>query len=126
MNLLPKIFLVIAATNGMVAVILGAFGAHALKARLDENALAVWHTAVQYHFVHTLALFALSILMQQNARSGALTASAVLFTLGLLFFSGSLYLLALGGPRWLGPITPLGGAFFIAAWASLLVYALSR
>jgi uncharacterized membrane protein YgdD (TMEM256/DUF423 family) len=126
MNLLPKLFLIIAAANGATAVILGAFGAHALKARLDEQALAVWQTAVQYHFVHTLALLGVSILMQQTVRSSALTASAILFTLGVLLFSGSLYLLALGGPRWLGPVTPLGGVFFIAAWSSLLIYALNR
>lgn len=121
---MPKLFLIIAAANGMMAVLLGAFGAHALKARLDTQALAVWQTAVQYHFVHTLALLVLAVMMQQTLRSTALITSAVLFTLGILLFSGSLYGLALGGPRWLGPVTPVGGTLFIAAWASLLVYAI--
>ncbi len=124
MQVIPKLFLVVAAANGGLAVVLGAFGAHALKARLDERALSVWQTAVQYHFVHALALLGLSILMQQSLRSSALTTSAVLFSVGMLLFCGSLYFLALGGPRWLGPITPLGGALFIAGWISLLVFAL--
>lgn len=123
MNSFPKLVLIVGAVNGMLAVTLGAFGAHALKQRLDEHALAIWQTAVQYHFIHTLALVALACLMQKNLRSPALEASALLFLLGLLMFSGSLYLLALGGPPWLGPVTPLGGACFIAAWASLLIYA---
>ena len=124
MQVTPKLFLIVAAANGALAVVLGAFGAHALKARLDEQALSVWQTAVQYHFVHALALLGLSILMQQSLRNSALTASAVLLSLGLLLFCGSLYFLALGGPRWLGPVTPLGGALFIAGWVSLLVFAL--
>lgn len=123
MQLLPKFFLAVSAVSGMMAVVLGAFGAHALKARLDQRALAVWDTAVQYHFVHTLALLAVALLMQ-NLRSAALTTSATLFVGGVLLFSGSLYVLALGGPRWLGPVTPVGGVLFIAAWASLLVHAI--
>lgn len=125
MPMFPKLILVISSVSGMLAVMLGAFGAHALKARLDPRALAVWDTAVQYHFIHTLALLFTAVLMQ-NLRHGALSASAWLFLGGIVLFSGSLYWLALGGPRWLGPMTPIGGVFFIAGWASLAIYALRQ
>lgn len=123
MSFLPKLFLVIATANGLIAVVLGAFGAHALKSRLDTTLLGVWQTAVQYHFIHLLALVAVAMLLRESPRNLALSASASSFTAGIALFCGSLYLFALGGPRWLGPITPLGGVFFIVGWASLLVYA---
>jgi uncharacterized membrane protein YgdD (TMEM256/DUF423 family) len=122
MHFVSKLFLIVAASSGALAVVLGAFGAHALKARLDQSALAVWQTAVQYHFFHTLALLVLVVLMQHGPKSTSLILSAAFFSLGLLLFSGSLYGLALGGPRWLGPVTPLGGTLFIAGWISLLIY----
>ena len=103
---------------GATAVALGAFGAHALKARLDAASLATWSTAVEYHLVHALALLALALFSNATGRPIGLSAGA--FTAGIVLFSGSLYLLALGGPRWLGPITPLGGACFIVGWIALL------
>lgn len=111
--------LFIAAIGGLLSVAFGAFGAHALRARLDSQALAVFETAVQYQFHHSLALLAVALLMLQHPGSALLRSSAVLFTLGIVVFSGSLYLLSFTGLRWLGAITPLGGLAFIAGWACL-------
>ena len=118
-----KIVIAIAALNGSLAVCLGAFGAHGLKKMLSEQALQVWQTGVTYHFYHVLALLAVGLLMQRKPKQ-ALSISAWLFLAGILMFSGSLYGLALGGPGWLGPVTPLGGISFIVAWLLMGVAAL--
>lgn len=109
------------------AVGLGAFGAHALKGRLDTYALDVYHTAVLYHFLHALGILAIAAL----ARSGAITAgtqslAAALLLAGIVLFSGSLYALALTGIRVLGAVTPLGGVAFIAGWLVLAWQALGQ
>ncbi|MCH2171789.1 DUF423 domain-containing protein [Myxococcota bacterium] len=106
---------------GAAGVALGAFGAHALKARLDAQQLQTWSTAVEYHLVHAVAL--LAVVLWGNATGRSVQPSAALFTAGILAFSGSLYALALGGPRWLGPITPLGGLCFVGGWISLAWFA---
>ena len=116
--------LVMAAANGFAAVGLGAFGAHGLKNKISENLLSAYQTGVQYHFYHTLALLGVAVLMFHFGQKGILRISASLFLLGMLMFSGSLYGLALSGPSWLGPITPLGGVVLLAGWASLLLAAL--
>jgi uncharacterized membrane protein YgdD (TMEM256/DUF423 family) len=99
-----------------IAVALGAFGAHALRARLAPDALATYQTAVQYHFWHALGLLAVGMLMAQWPTERRLAGAAWLLIAGLLAFSGSLYLLAVTGERWLGALTPVGGAAFIVAW----------
>lgn len=119
-----KLWLALGAAYGFLAVGLGAFGAHALKARLTPDLLAVWRTAVEYHFYHALALLAVGLLARQLPPSGALNASGVCFALGVLLFSGSLYALALSGVRVLGAITPLGGVLFLVGWACLVWVAL--
>lgn len=121
---LSKMYLCLAAFNGLLAVALGAFGSHGLKSRVSEASLSVWQTAVQYHFYHTLMLLALVVLLQRSPLSGWLSASGGLLLVGLLLFCGSLYWLALGGPRWLGPITPLGGLCLMMAWLSLAIHAI--
>lgn len=121
--ILSKAYLLAAAISGLIAVILGAFGSHALKAKLSETSLAVWQTAVQYQFYHTLVLLAVAILLQRVPGAAWLTATGGLLLAGLVLFCGSLYWLALGGPRWLGPFTPVGGLCFILAWACLAVFA---
>jgi len=98
---------------------LGAFGAHGLRDRLDTRALEIFQTAVQYQMFHSLALLAVGILALQQPQAALLKSSGWLFLLGIVLFSGSLYLLSLGGLRWLGAITPLGGLAFIAGWACL-------
>src|SRR5471030_2541374 len=105
------------------AVALGAFGAHALKARLGADMLATYQTAVQYHFWHALGLLGVGTLMVRFPESRALAWIAWLLVAGLLLFSGSLYLLALTGATWLGAVTPVGGVAFIAAWVWLAWWA---
>ncbi|MEX1031839.1 MAG: DUF423 domain-containing protein [Cellvibrionaceae bacterium] len=122
--MIAKLFLIIAAGSGFLAVALGAFGAHGLKGRLSEALFSAYQTAVQYHFYHTLALFGLALLIQRLGEKTLLLTSGYLFIAGMLLFCGSLYLLALGGPRWLGPITPLGGLAFMVAWLLLFVAAI--
>ena len=100
---------------------LGAFGAHALRDRLDAYSLGVWETAVQYHFYHSLALLAVGIIALQQPQAALLKSSGWLFFLGIFVFSGSLYILSITGLKWLGAITPLGGLAFIAGWACLAV-----
>lgn len=102
-----------------LGVALGAFGAHALKSRLAEGGMTdVWQTAVDYQMWHALAL----LLCVALPCGGTLrSAAAGLFTVGILLFCGSLYWLALDGPRWLGPVTPLGGLSFMLGWLCLAV-----
>jgi uncharacterized membrane protein YgdD (TMEM256/DUF423 family) len=103
----------------MLAVVFGAFGAHALKGRLDEYALGVFETAVQYHFYHSLALLAVGVIALSQPQTTLLKSGGWLFAIGIIVFSGSLYLLSLTGARWLGAVTPLGGLAFIGGWACL-------
>ncbi len=109
----------LAAVSGFIAVAAGAFGAHGLKNRLDESMLAVWQTAVAYQFYHTLVLLLIAALPALAANRWAVT-GGWLFTAGIVLFSGSLYVLALTGTRWLGMITPLGGLLWLVGWALLL------
>lgn len=100
-----------------LAVALGAFGAHGLKARLSSEMLAVWQTAVQYHAWHALGLLAVGFLSPSiwSKVAGGLLAA------GIVLFSGSLYALALGAPRFFGAVTPLGGLAFILGWLAFAV-----
>jgi uncharacterized membrane protein YgdD (TMEM256/DUF423 family) len=103
---------------GLVAVAAGAFGAHALRARLSAELLAVFETAARYQMVHALALLAVA-LVAARAPSAAASAAGWLFAVGIVLFSGSLYALALTGIRVLGAVTPLGGVCFLAGWVAL-------
>lgn len=116
---MAKLFITLASLSGMLAVILGAFGAHALRSRLDDYAMGVFETAVQYHFYHSLALLAVGIVALSQPQTVLLKSSGWLFIIGILVFSGSLYLLGITGIRWLGAVTPLGGLAFIGGWACL-------
>lgn len=109
-----------------IAVALGAFGAHTLHGRLAPDALAIYQTGVLYHFWHALGLLAVGILMAQWPQARLLAAAAWLLVGGLILFSGSLYVLAVTGERWLGAVTPLGGGAFIAAWLLVAWTALKR
>lgn len=109
-------WIAIGALSGALAVVLGAFGAHALKERLTAEELAVWNTAVHYHALHALALVAFGACVER-LRASALAGWC--FAVGTLLFSGSLYALALGAPKFTGAITPFGGVAFIAGWLAL-------
>ena len=109
-----------------LAVMLGAFGAHVLRAKLDPYLMGIYDRAVFYHFIHALGLLVVPVLARLNALSQSAAALVcALLVAGIVLFSGSLYLLAVTGARWLGAITPLGGLCFIAAWLVLAV-ALAR
>ena len=103
---------------GFTGVAAGAFGAHALRARLPADLLAVWETAARYQLIHAVALLAVALLAAR-APSGAAAAAGWLFAAGVVLFSGSLYALALTGVRVLGAVTPLGGVCFLAGWVAL-------
>jgi len=111
----------IAAVFGVLGVTLGAFGAHALRARLAPEQLAAWETAVHYQLFHAVVLLALGLYGAATERS--LGASPWLFATGIVLFSGSIYGLVLGSWRWLGPVTPIGGISLIAGWLSLWLLA---
>lgn len=115
-------FLMLAAFFGLTGVALGAFAAHGLKQRLGADYLAVFQTGVQYQLIHALALIGVALLAL-HAPSRLLTAAGVLFAVGVMLFSGSLYLLTLTGISKLGIITPIGGTAFLAGWIFLMLAA---
>jgi uncharacterized membrane protein YgdD (TMEM256/DUF423 family) len=123
-----KLIIITAAFLGFLAVVLGAFAAHGLKGRLSAEHLDIWHTAVQYQFYHVFALLFLSTF--SRFKNGLVTVAYYLFTLGIIFFSGSLYLLStteithLDLAHIIGPITPIGGLLFIGGWIALGLAAL--
>jgi uncharacterized membrane protein YgdD (TMEM256/DUF423 family) len=112
---------VLVGLTGASAVVLGAFGAHALRDVLDARGSELWHTAVSYHFWHALAL-ALTVMVARGRARGVAMAA---FVSSIVIFCGSLYALALGAPRWIGAITPIGGVAFIVGWIAMGV-ALTR
>jgi uncharacterized membrane protein YgdD (TMEM256/DUF423 family) len=113
-----RLFIRLGAVAGFVGVALGAFGAHALRARLSADHLAVFETGVRYQLVHALALVLVGLLISR--RPARLTiAAGWCFTVGIVLFSGSLYVLSITGTTAVGIVTPLGGLFFLAGWACL-------
>lgn len=116
---MQNLFLVFASINGFIAVALGAFAAHGLKNILTPDLLNTFQTGVQYHMYHALALLGVGLLTLHYPNNPLLKTSGYLFLLGIILFSGSLYILALSGIRWLGAVTPLGGVAFLTAWALL-------
>jgi uncharacterized membrane protein YgdD (TMEM256/DUF423 family) len=113
-------WLAVGAVALALAVMLGAFGAHALRGRLDAYSLEIWQTAVLYHFIHALGLLIVPLIARAGAISpGGGARVAVLLLAGIVLFSGSLYALALSGLRPLGAVTPFGGVSFIAGWLVL-------
>jgi len=111
--------LVVGSLLMLVAVAAGAFGAHALRNRVDTDLLVVWHIAVQYHAWHAVGLLVVGLLLQRAPGNRAWVAGAWLLIAGIVLFSGSLYALTLTGERWFALITPIGGFSFLAAWAMI-------
>ena len=115
-----RLLLSLGAVSGGLAVALGAFAAHGLRSRLGAEQLATFTTAVTYHFYHSLALCLVALAIRYGERAVAwthpLSLAGLAFVVGLVLFSGSLYLLATGAPRWLGPVTPIGGLALLIGW----------
>lgn len=111
------------AVHGFIAVALGAFGAHALENVLDEYSTDIWNTAIQYQMLHAVALIAVGILMSRPlfGEVKKLKQAMICFNLGVVFFSGSLFILALSGIKVLGAITPIGGVLFLAGWILVII-----
>jgi uncharacterized membrane protein YgdD (TMEM256/DUF423 family) len=116
-----KVFLGLGSLAMFLAVAMGAFGAHALKKTLTSELMAIYETAVHYHFYHALGLLVVGVLALRLPDTVLLRGSGILMAAGLLLFSGSLYALSLSGIRWLGAITPMGGTAFLLAWLLLLI-----
>ncbi len=111
-----KAFIITGAINAFLAVALGAFGAHGLKDKLDAHYLDIWKTGVTYQMFHAIGILMIGILLSKAAQSSLFTWSGWLMLAGIIFFSGSLYLLSLTKIGLLGAITPIGGVCFLAAW----------
>lgn len=123
-----KKFIVTGALHGFLAVALGAFGAHALKDVVDEYGLSIWETAVQYQMFHATGLLVIGLLMSSKLLGEVkqLKLAGIFFNLGIVFFAGSLYVLAVSGIKVLGAITPIGGVLFLAGWVLIIVSALKH
>ena len=119
-----KLFLLLAVLNGFLAVALGAFGAHGLDGRISEKAMKVWEKAVNYQMFHTVALFATGFMLSKF-QGGSLMTAGWFFFVGIILFSGSLYIYAPTGIKTFAMITPLGGVAFLIGWV-LLGYAMIK
>jgi uncharacterized membrane protein YgdD (TMEM256/DUF423 family) len=116
-------WIAIGSASGALAVVLGAFGAHALKTRVGPDELEIWRTGVQYQIIHALALVLFGLFRERHP---ARAAAGWCFLSGSAIFSGTLYGLVLGGPRFLGAVTPVGGLLFIAGWIAFAWSALGQ
>ena len=120
-----KIFLFLGSISSFLAVGLGAFGVHGLRGKISPEMLAAFQTGVQYHFYHSLGLFAVAFAASYLGDTGLIRWSGWMMVLGIVLFSGSIYALSTTGVRSLGIITPFGGTAFLAGWILLAVAALS-
>ena len=107
----------VAAINGFLSVSLGAFGAHGLEGTLQPDQFEAFRTGAQYHMYHSLAIFGSGLLSNQNPKERLPKISGYLFFIGILFFSGSLYIVGLTDLHWIGAITPIGGLFLLSGWS---------
>ncbi|CAM4305564.1 DUF423 domain-containing protein [Lacicoccus alkaliphilus] len=114
-----KLFVILGAVNAFISVALGAFGAHGLEGRISDHYLGIWETAVQYQMFHAAGLIAIGILV--GLTGVPMNAAGWLMFAGIIFFSGSLYVLAVSGISVLGAVTPIGGVLFLAAWVMVII-----
>jgi uncharacterized membrane protein YgdD (TMEM256/DUF423 family) len=121
--MMSKIFIILGSLNAFLAVALGAFGAHGLQSKLNEQMLATYQTGVKYHMMHALGLILIGIISRWTSDSLLINWSGWFTCAGIVLFSGSLYLLSISGIRWLGAITPLGGLSFLAGWILMAIAA---
>jgi uncharacterized membrane protein YgdD (TMEM256/DUF423 family) len=121
-----KVFIIVGAINAFLAVALGAFGAHGLANRLEPKYLEIWKTGVTYQMFHATGLLVIGLLLGRVAASSLFTWSGWLMLVGIIFFSGSLYILSLTKVGILGAITPIGGVCFLTAWILMVVGAVKN
>ena len=122
---MARLWIKLGAILAGLSVLFGAFGAHSLKSRLTEKSLDTFHTAQFYQFMHSIALVLVGFLILKLGENARINKAGWFFTAGIVLFSGSLYGLALGGPRFLGPLTPLGGLCFMTG-LFLLAFSLTK
>ncbi|EDL63690.1 DUF423 domain-containing protein [Bacillus sp. SG-1] len=118
-----KTFIIIGAVNAFLSVALGAFGAHALEGKISQKYIDIWNTGVLYQMFHSIGILIIGVLAGNIAASALLNWSGWLMLIGIVLFSGSLYVLSLTGIKVLGAITPLGGVSFLIAWVLLIITA---
>ncbi|WP_223702995.1 DUF423 domain-containing protein [Sutcliffiella deserti] len=118
-----NLFIILGAIHAFLAVALGAFGAHGLEGRVSERMLEIWKTGVTYQMFHAGGLFVIAFMIDRLGSSGLLTTAGWSMFVGIILFSGSLYILTLSGIKVLGAITPLGGVAFLLGWVLLIVAA---
>jgi uncharacterized membrane protein YgdD (TMEM256/DUF423 family) len=116
-----KLFIFLGSINALLVIVFGAFGAHALKARIPPETMEIYQTGIQYHFYHAIGLFIIAFVALHLPKSGYVKWCGWMMLVGIILFSGSLYAISLGGMRWLGMITPIGGTAFVIAWALLAI-----
>jgi uncharacterized membrane protein YgdD (TMEM256/DUF423 family) len=121
---MTRLFFACGSLSGGLVVVLGAFGAHTLEARMTPETLATFETAVRYQMYHALVLLVVGVACERRSASRLLVTAGWLFVVGIVLFSGSLYALILTGLHWLGAITPVGGLSFIVGWMCLFVVSL--
>jgi uncharacterized membrane protein YgdD (TMEM256/DUF423 family) len=114
-------FISLGSLNAALAVILGAFGAHALKSKIQPEALEIFQTGVQYHLYHSLGLILIGIIYRVGKLSTAINFSGWMMVIGMILFSGSLYILSITGIRSIGMITPIGGILLVISWILLAI-----
>ncbi len=117
---MSRLAILLGAGNAVLAILLGAFAAHAVRDSLSAKMLSVFQTAVDYHLYHALGLIIVGLLINQRPNNRLLNASVVTMLMGIIIFCGSLYALSLTGLTWLGMITPFGGIALVVAWALVL------
>lgn len=118
-----KLFLLLGSINMFLAVGLGAFGAHGLQSRLSERMFEIYQTGVQYHMIHAIGILIIAIVADRIGNPAILSWAGWAFILGIIFFSGSLYILSISGVKVLGAITPIGGVLFMVGWILLAISA---
>ncbi|WP_453992878.1 DUF423 domain-containing protein [Bacillus nitroreducens] len=121
-----KLFLILGAVHAFLAVALGAFGAHGLEGKISEKYLNTWNTAVQYQMFHAIGLFIVAFLADKLSHVSLITSAGWSLFIGIILFSGSLYVLSVTGIKVLGAITPLGGVAFLIGWVLVIVAAVKH